>query len=134
MIITLVIFPLTADSCLLTKSSDFLINIMLILTDQEKKVAVFALVVIGAGASLQLAFKVCPLVMGAVAVIDNPAFYPKVNVNTASLEELVTVPHIGPSCAQRIVATRPFRDLNDLERAGIGAGTLHRVGKYLVVR
>jgi DNA uptake protein ComE-like DNA-binding protein len=107
---------------------------MLILTDQEKKVAVFTLVVVGAGASLQLAFKTSPAVSRTIEVIDNPRFYPKVNVNTASVQELVAIPHIGPSAAQRIVAVRPFRDLDDLARAGFGEGQLKRVGKYLSFR
>ena len=105
---------------------------MLILTDQEKRVAVFVTVVIGAGASLHLAFKVSPAVTRAATVIDSPVFYPKVNVNTASLEELVAIPHVGPAVAKRIVASRPFRDLADLERAGIGPAGLGRIGKYLV--
>jgi len=109
---------------------------MLILTDQEKKVAVFIIVVVSAGASLQLGMKMCPAMARVARIIDNPVFYPKVNVNAATPAELESVPHIGPTGAQRIVAARSsggrFRDLNDLARAGIGPAALARIGKYLV--
>jgi predicted DNA-binding helix-hairpin-helix protein len=45
-----------------------------------------------------------------------------VNVNTASLQDLLRVPGIGPQGADRILAMRrdrPFADIRDLRRAGI---------------
>ncbi len=111
---------------------------MFTLTDQEKKVAVFLLVVIAVGSLLRLAFRLCPSLSHAVAVVDNAAFYTRMNVNTATRAELETVPLIGPSRAQMIVAARAsggkFRDSADLARAGIGPGVLSRIGKYLVFR
>lgn len=48
----------------------------------------------------------------------------KVNLNTATLPELETLPGVGPALAQKIVATRqqhPFASLEDLDRVpGIG--------------
>lgn len=49
----------------------------------------------------------------------------KVNINTASLEELQRIVHIGPERAQEIIRLRPFGSVDDLTRVpGIGAGRL----------
>ena len=61
-----------------------------------------------------------------------------VDANTASAEELDTVPGIGPAIAGRIVAYRtqngPFGSVADLEAVrGIGPRTLERMSPYLTV-
>lgn len=49
----------------------------------------------------------------------------RVNLNTASREQLEALPEVGPSLAARIVAGRPYRSLADLDRVkGVGAATL----------
>ncbi|HYH82720.1 MAG TPA: ComEA family DNA-binding protein [Longimicrobium sp.] len=56
----------------------------------------------------------------------------RVNVNTATVEELQTLPGIGPALAARIVAHRaargPFRTVEELEKVpGIGPATATRL-------
>lgn len=56
----------------------------------------------------------------------------RVNINTATLEELQTLPRVGPKIAQRILDDRaangPFTDATDLIRVkGIGPKTLERM-------
>jgi len=47
----------------------------------------------------------------------------KLDVNTASPAELQNIPGIGPVVAERIIAARPFKSADDLQRVkGIGAG------------
>lgn len=63
---------------------------------------------------------------------------PPVDVNTAGVDELQSVPGIGPSLAQKIVEHRrqhgPFRRLEDLlEIKGIGEKSLERLRGRLVV-
>ncbi len=52
----------------------------------------------------------------------------RINLNTATLEELQKLSGVGPSIAQRIVAGRPYTSLEDLLRvSGIGEKTLERL-------
>lgn len=44
-----------------------------------------------------------------------------VNINTASLEELDTLPGVGPATAEKIIAARPFSSTSDIQHIqGIG--------------
>ena len=58
-----------------------------------------------------------------------------VNVNTASLELLTTLPGIGPSKAAAIIAERPFGSVEELERVpGIGPKTVAALAPLVKVR
>lgn len=61
-----------------------------------------------------------------------------VDINRAAVDELVTLPGIGPALARRIVEGRakaPFRSVQDLGRVpGIGPATLRRLEGRVVVR
>ncbi len=63
----------------------------------------------------------------------------KINVNTASVEELEKLPEIGPVKAQAIVdyrkANGPFKSPEDIEKVkGIKEGTFAKIKDYIVVR
>nr|WP_254606047.1 ComEA family DNA-binding protein [Deinococcus sp. JMULE3] len=54
-----------------------------------------------------------------------PLISGRVNLNSASLEQLEALPKVGPALASRIVAGRPYRSLADLDRVkGIGPAAL----------
>ncbi|MBU4271375.1 MAG: helix-hairpin-helix domain-containing protein [Planctomycetes bacterium] len=60
----------------------------------------------------------------------------EVDINAADWPELILLPGIGETLAQRIVASResdgPFADHDDLRRVqGIGPKTLERIRPYL---
>lgn len=62
-----------------------------------------------------------------------------VNINTASEEELDTLPGIGPVLAERIVRSRleegPFKSVDDLMRVrGIGKGLMENLREFATVK
>ncbi len=57
-----------------------------------------------------------------------------VDLNTADREALIALPGIGPALADRILAARPFRDLDDLQRvSGVGPALLARLEGQVTV-
>jgi competence protein ComEA len=59
----------------------------------------------------------------------------QVNLNTASLDELDTLPGVGPATGQRIVEGRPYSAVEDLMRVkGIGQATLDKLKDLVTVR
>lgn len=58
-----------------------------------------------------------------------------VNLNTATLEQLDSLPGVGPSKAQAIVENRPYASADDLERVpGIGASTIEQLRPLVTVQ
>ncbi|ADV66424.1 ComEA family DNA-binding protein [Deinococcus maricopensis] len=57
-----------------------------------------------------------------------PLISGRVNLNSASLEQLEALPGVGPAMAARLVAGRPYRSLADLDAVrGVGEATLARL-------
>ena len=92
-------------------------------------------VVAFAGLVLDLSLKGRREAFARFHVLDDPAFYPKVNINYATIDELVAVPYLGPVTARIIVQHRPFKSLEELKQLpGIREGNYRRLEKYLKVR
>ncbi|PNY81830.1 ComEA family DNA-binding protein [Deinococcus koreensis] len=54
-----------------------------------------------------------------------PLISGRVNLNTATQEQLEALPKVGPSLALRIIGGRPYRSVADLDRVrGVGEATL----------
>ncbi len=57
-----------------------------------------------------------------------------VNINTASEEQLISVPGIGATRAAQIAASRPYESVDDLSRiAGISGKTLDSLRPFVTV-
>jgi competence protein ComEA len=58
-----------------------------------------------------------------------------VDINTATLAELDTLPGVGPSTAQRIIDGRPYGSIADLMRVkGIGQATFDKLKEHITVK
>jgi predicted DNA-binding helix-hairpin-helix protein len=65
----------------------------------------------------------------------HPEIFP-VDLNTASFQEIVRIPNIGPITAKRIIKARkvkPIRYSGDLEKI-IGSGLTRKVLRYIEVK
>jgi|APTNR8051073442_1049403.scaffolds.fasta_scaffold02215_7 competence protein ComEA len=72
------------------------------------------------------------LVVGFILLRGDPSTRP-VNPNTATVEQLATLPEVGPDIAARIKAGRPYAKAEDLLNVkGIGAKTLEKMKPRLV--
>jgi DNA uptake protein ComE-like DNA-binding protein len=50
-----------------------------------------------------------------------------VDLNTATAEQLESIPGIGPAYAEKIIAARPYASVKDLSKAGIPAARLEKI-------
>ncbi len=65
---------------------------------------------------------------------DAPPLPSLININTASLEELQLIVHIGPERAKQIIRLRPFESADDLVRVdGIGPARLADIKRQNIV-
>lgn len=59
----------------------------------------------------------------------------KININTATKEELESLPDIGPSLAELIIEGRPYKEKSDIMKVkGIGKGIYKKIEKLIYVK
>lgn len=83
------------------------------------------------------AFRLAPIATVENAAIEDGGYL--LNINTAKVHELDTLPGIGEVLAERIVAYReahgPFASVDELDYVeGIGDGTLEPIRRFLIAR
>jgi len=76
-----------------------------------------------------------PAAPAAPVAVPLPVTTGKININTASQSGLESLPGIGPSKAQLIIAGRPYATVDDLVRVrGIGPKTLEKLKPRITVK
>ena len=58
---------------------------------------------------------------------------PKIDINSATIEELRGVPGIELRQALRIIGERPYGKLEDLARVGLSSSSIERLARFLAV-
>jgi competence ComEA-like helix-hairpin-helix protein len=109
---------------------------MFYFTREEKRIFLSVGLVILLGICFRYIAEIHPPMKGWTDVMESDRLYPKLDVNSATPEELVAVPHVGRVIADRIVDFRqthgPFTDLDQLNNvSGIGPAKLKTMRKYL---
>jgi competence protein ComEA len=92
--------------------------------------------------TLALCTTVCvvlsPLAQKTPAARREPLSSEKININTATMDQLELLPHIGTKTAQAIIAYRtrhgPFKKADDLTKVrGIGEKTFEELKKHIIL-
>ncbi len=109
---------------------------MIYFTREEKRVFLCVSLILFIGVCFRYVARVNPWVETWTQAIETDRFYPKLDINRATQQELITIPQIGPVIAQRIVEFRsgqgPFQDLKQLRNVpGIGPAKYQTIIKYL---
>jgi DNA uptake protein ComE-like DNA-binding protein len=64
--------------------------------------------------------------LGEAAQPTAPAAAPKLDLNTAPLEERQKLPGVGEATAKKIIAGRPYKSVAELGKAGVPKPTIDR--------
>jgi Helix-hairpin-helix motif len=62
-----------------------------------------------------------------------PGGLPKLDLNTASLEQLQKLPGLNEATAKKIIAGRPFKSVDELQKVGLSKPTVDKLAPMVTV-
>jgi hypothetical protein len=65
---------------------------------------------------------------------DQSASPSKIDPNSATADELQTLPGVGDATANKMIAGRPHKSLDDLKSAGVCESTIKKIAPFVVVQ
>lgn len=109
------------------------------LTKQERMVLLSFGMILLLGTAGDYVLKKVPQLKDAVNLLESDRIYHKLDLNTATEEELIRLPYIGPATARRIVEYRElhgsFTSVNEvLQLKGIYRENFEKFRKFLIIR
>ncbi len=111
---------------------------MLQFTKQERLVLVYLACVFVLGTTLRVLIKRFPVLFSWVYFLPDKAYVTKLDINTASQEELMSLPYVGRVTAENILNYRQeqgdFKHLEELQRVkGIGPDKFSKIILHVAV-
>ena len=111
---------------------------MFALTRHEKIVILFLVVIFVGGAIFDYVFKKEPNLFNKISILENKSFIKKIDINKASYEDLLGIPHVGPVMARKVIDYRreygSFESIEELKAVGLSSKIFKKVQPYLFVR
>lgn len=108
-------------------------------TKQEKQILLSLGLILLIGTSLHYAFKKYPNLHDIVNLIDSDKVHQKIDLNSATKEELIAIPYIGEYTADKIIEYRrengKFTHIEQLKSIkGIREKNFKRFKKHIIVK
>jgi len=106
------------------------------LTRQERTVLILLMLITLMGVSLSYAFKINPRLGDLVNFVESDKLYRRIDLNQATYQDLISIPHIGDKIAKRIIDYRDvsgsFKESDELLSIyGIGPSHYKTIKKYI---